>query len=93
SFIALVTAFIVRGLKEFGEPTRKAIILDLSPKEAKARGFGLYYFVRDFVVSFAAFFGGWLWKQNPVINLFTATAFGVVGTLLFIFYGKGTNIK
>jgi hypothetical protein len=27
----LVVAFILRGLKEFGEPTRKALIMDLSP--------------------------------------------------------------
>ena len=90
SFTALIIAFIIRGLKEFGEPTRKAIILDLCPMEAKARAFGLYYFMRDFIVSFAAFFGGWLWKQNPATNFFVAAAFGLTGTLLFIFFGKST---
>ncbi|MBO9200386.1 MULTISPECIES: MFS transporter [Niastella] len=93
SFPALIIAFIIRGLKEFGEPTRKAIILDLCPKEAKARGYGLYYFVRDFIVSFAAFLGGFIWKLNPAFNLFTAAAFGVVGTLVFVVYGKGTDVK
>jgi MFS family permease len=93
SFAALVVAFIVRGLKEFGEPTRKAIILDLCPADAKARGYGLYYFVRDFIVAFAAFLGAWIWKQSPAINFFTATAFGVIGTLLYVLYGKGTGIK
>jgi MFS family permease len=93
TFTALIIAFIIRGLKEFGEPTRKAIILDLCPREAKARAFGLYYFVRDFIVSFAAFFGGWLWKQNPATNFFVATAFGLTGTLLFIFFGKSTYKK
>ena len=86
--MALIIAFIIRGLKEFGEPTRKAIILDLCPKDAKARGYGLYYFVRDFIVSFAAFLGGFIWKISPAFNLFTAAAFGVVGTVIFIFYGK-----
>jgi len=33
SFETLIPAFILRGLKEFGEPTRKALILDLSPEE------------------------------------------------------------
>lgn len=93
SFAALAIAFIIRGLKEFGEPTRKAIILDLCPTDAKARGYGLYYFVRDLIVSFAAFLGGWIWKQSPAFNFFTAAAFGVLGTLLFVFYGKGTTIK
>jgi hypothetical protein len=87
----LIGAFIVRGLKEFGEPTRKAIILDLCPKDAKARGYGVYYFARDFIVSFAAFCGGWLWRQSPAVNFFTAAAFGVTGTLLFLFYGKATR--
>lgn len=93
SFTALVIAFVVRGLKEFGEPTRKAIILDLCPPEAKARAYGLYYFVRDLIVSFAAFVGGFIWKIGPVFNFFTAAAFGVIGTLLFVFYGKGTDVK
>ncbi|MCD6518499.1 MAG: MFS transporter, partial [Anaerolineae bacterium] len=36
SFPMLVLAFIVRGLKEFGEPTRKALIVDLAPEGRKA---------------------------------------------------------
>ena len=47
NFGTLVVAFLVRGFKEFREHTRKAIILDLSPQEAKASGFGLYYFIHD----------------------------------------------
>lgn len=93
SFGALCVAFIIRGLKEFGEPTRKAIILDLSPQNAKARAYGLYYFIRDCIVSFAALFGGWLWYYSPAVNFLTATAFGIIGTLLFIFYGKSTSIS
>ena len=37
SFGMLVVAFVLRGLKEFGEPTRKALILELSP-EGRRRG-------------------------------------------------------
>jgi len=91
TFFALCFAFFVRGLKEFGEPTRKAIILDLNPKNAKARGYGLYYFVRDSIVSLGALSGGLLWYYNPAVNFFAATAFGVAGTLLFMLYGKGTD--
>ncbi len=32
SFEWLIVAFILRGLKEFGEPTRKSLIMDLSPE-------------------------------------------------------------
>ena len=31
SFPMFVVAFVIRGLKEFGEPTRKALIMDLAP--------------------------------------------------------------
>ena len=91
TYLLLIFAFFVRGLKEFGEPTRKAMIMELSVKKAEARSFGLYYFIRDFIVSFAAFFGGLLWKISPEINLFTASLTGVAGTLFFLFFGKGTD--
>lgn len=91
SYLLLIFAFIIRGLKEFGEPTRKAMIMELSVKNAEARSFGLYYFVRDFIVSFAAFIGGFLWQISPELNLFTATVTGVVGTIYFMFFGKGLD--
>lgn len=90
NFIFLIFAFIIRGLKEFGEPTRKALILDLSVKNAEARSFGLYYFIRDMIVSLAAFMGGILWKIGPDVNLFTAFGFGIAGTLFFLFFGKSS---
>jgi len=88
SFVALVLAFIVRGLKEFGEPTRKSLILDLSPEGKRAGMFGFYYLLRDSVVSVAAFAGAWLWEMSPAMNLMTAFAFGIVGTLWFALRGK-----
>ena len=39
----LIFAFIIRGLKEFGEPTRKALIVRLAPIDHKASTFGTYY--------------------------------------------------
>jgi MFS family permease len=47
SFGWLVSAFVLRGLEAFGEPTRKALIMDLSPDHRKAGMFGLYYLIRD----------------------------------------------
>ena len=84
----LILAFIIRGLKEFGEPTRKALIMDLAPEEHKAATFGVYYLVRDVIVSIAAFGGAFLWKLSPEINLLVAFGFGVLGTLVFIIFGK-----
>jgi MFS family permease len=84
SFEWLAVAFVVRGLKEFGEPTRKALIVELSPEAAKARMFGLYYLIRDIVVSVAAFGGAFLWEVSPQANFIGAFLFGVLGT---VFYG------
>jgi len=83
SLVLLVIAFIVRGLKEFGEPTRKALIMDLAPEDRKASMFGLYYLIRDVIVSVAAFGGALLWSIHPSVNLLTAFAFGVAGTMWF----------
>jgi MFS family permease len=88
SFGTLILAFILRGLKEFGEPTRKALILDLSPEERKAGMFGTYYLVRDVIVSAAAFGGAFLWKISPETNLLTAFGFGLMGTFVFLLYGR-----
>jgi MFS family permease len=84
----LAVAFVVRGLKEFGEPTRKSMILDLAPEEAKAATFGAYYLLRDIVVGSVAFSSGWLWGISPGWNLAIATACGLAGTLFFAWRGK-----
>lgn len=88
SFNLLVMAFILRGLKEFGEPTRKALIMDLAPEDKKAGMFGAYYLVRDVIVSVAAFGGAYLWSISPATNLITAFGFGILGTIFFFLYGK-----
>lgn len=84
----LVAAFILRGLKEFGEPTRKSLIMDLSPDSCKAGMFGLYYLIRDVVVSLAALGGAFLWQISPQVNLITAFVFGIIGTLVFALFGQ-----
>jgi MFS family permease len=88
SFWPLVLAFVIRGLKEFGEPTRKALIMDLAPEGKKAATFGTYYLVRDVIVSVAAFGGAFLWNISPAVNFLTAFGFGLLGTLYFALFGK-----
>jgi MFS family permease len=75
SFTMLIIAFIIRGLKEFGEPTRKALIMDLAPENRKAATFGLYYLIRDVIVSLAAFGGALLWDGSTA---------GVIGNFLHL---------
>lgn len=88
SFWPLVGAFIVRGLKEFGEPTRKSLIMDLAPDDRKAAVFGLYYLLRDVIVALAAGGGAILWHYSPALNLWVAFGFGVTGTVWFVVRGR-----
>ena len=91
SFWALAAAFVLRGLKEFGEPTRKALILDLAPEDRKAGAFGVYYLCRDIVVSIGAFAGAFLWQRGPEVNFLTAAACGAAGTLFFALFGRNAG--
>ena len=93
SFAVFILAFIIRGLKEFGEPTRKAMIMDLAPEDAKASTFGTYYLIRDVIVSIAAFGGAWLWKSSPQLNFIIAAGFGVLGTFYFMLMVKPIAVK
>lgn len=94
SFWPLAAAFVLRGLKEFGEPTRKALIMDLAPDDAKAAMFGVYYLIRDSIVSIAAFGGGLMWDHiSPRANLMAAFVFGVVGTVWFALRGQDASVR
>lgn len=88
SFWPLAAAFVLRGLKEFGEPTRKALIVDLSPQDKRATMFGLYYLIRDTIVSIAPILGAALWIASPTASLICASAFGAIGTGWFALRGR-----
>ena len=88
SFSALVIAFSIRGLKEFGDTSRKALIIGYSDSERRGQMIGTYYLLRDLIVSTGAILGAYLWKVGPALNFFAAAALGVAGT---IFYLKTTH--
>src|SRR5262245_3216771 len=79
SLAGLIVAFVLRGLKEIGEPTRKSLILDLCPEHARATSFGAYYGVRDTLAAAAAALGALLWRVSPPAALWAAAAFGLAG--------------
>jgi len=91
TFSTLVVAFIIRGLKEFGEPTRKALIMDLAPENLKAATFGTYYLIRDIIVAIAALSSAYLWHISPGTNFMTAFACGLIGMIVFAIFGKDLN--
>ena len=83
TFPMLVLAFVLRGVKELGEPTRKSLILDLCPPESRATYFGWYYCVRDSLAAIAAAGGALLWASSPQATLLVSAAFGLAGTIWY----------
>jgi MFS family permease len=79
----LALAFVVRGLKEFGEPARKALIIGEAVPELRARTYGAYYLIRDCTVTSGSFLGAWLWSVSPQANFIGAAICGALGTLWF----------
>lgn len=84
SFAALVPAFVIGGLRELGEPARKAMIVDLADPQRRGRTVGLYYLTRSLSITPASVIGGTLWKQSPAIPFYVAGVIGLIGTAIFI---------
>jgi MFS family permease len=84
SFVLLVVAFVIRGFKEFGDTSRKALIIGYCEPARCGQMVGAYYLVRDLIVSVGAIFGAYLWNVNPNVNFLGATALGIVGTIFYV---------
>ncbi|PYJ27284.1 MAG: MFS transporter [Verrucomicrobia bacterium] len=84
SFSALVIAFLIRGLKEFGDTSRKALIIGYSDSDRRGQMVGTYYLVRDLIVSTGAILGAYLWKIGPGVNFLGAAALGAAGTIFYV---------
>ena len=84
SFSMLIIAFIIRGFKEFGDTSRKALIIGYSESQRRGQMIGAYYLVRDLVVSAGAILGAYLWKLGPALNFLGAAAFGIAGTIFYV---------
>ena len=86
SFTALALAFAIRGLKEFGEPARKALIISYAPPSLQSKAYGVYYLIRDGVVTLGSFVGAALWAYSPQANFLGAAVCGLSGTIWFYFF-------
>jgi MFS family permease len=82
-FPALVAAFVIGGLKEMGEPARKALIVDLADPAQRARAVGVYYTIRNLLIVPAGAIGGILWAHSPHAPLQVAGAVGMLGVAAF----------
>jgi len=83
NFAFLILAFVIGGLREIGEPSRKAMIVDFAREDLRARSVGLYYLVRSLSITPAAAIGGLLWKISPQVPFVVAGIIGLIGTLVF----------
>jgi MFS family permease len=80
----LMLAFVTYGLREIGEPARKALITSLLPADERAKGVGLYWGMRSFALCSASVVGAMIWSQlGPEVLLHCAFALGCVGAVVF----------
>jgi MFS family permease len=80
----LVIAFIVGGMREIGEPARKAMITELAPPALRTQAIGVYWAARSVGIMLAPLAGGLIWVVfGPEPMLWTAAALGAVGAILF----------
>jgi MFS family permease len=86
----LILAHLIAGLREIGEPARKAMIVDLVSETHRGEAVGVYYLVRGLSVAGAPFVGGILWTQSPQLAFAAAAGLGLLGTVWYLWQGPKT---
>jgi MFS family permease len=80
----LMLAFVVYGLREIGEPARKALITSLVPAPIRAQGVGLYWGLRSVAICWASLVGAVVWyRLGPEALLYLAFVFGAIGSGIY----------
>ena len=82
--VGLVACFVVAGLREIGEPARKARITELVPAGSESRAIGLYWAARSVAVCLAPLLGAAVWvAAGPRAMLVLSGAVGLAGASLY----------
>jgi MFS family permease len=81
----LAAAFVIAGLREIGEPARKARIVDLAEDTHRGRVVGLYYLVRGLATIPAPFLGGVLWQLEVTWPFVLGSLISGLGLGLYAF--------
>lgn len=80
----LVVTYVLNGLRELGEPARKALISGGFPKEVRARAIGLYWGLRAFAFCPAPLVAAFLWSRiGPDLTFLIGGGIGLAGTAWF----------
>lgn len=79
-------AYIINGLRELGEPARKALITTGFAPDVRARAVGIYWGVRSFAFFLAPLVAALLWSRIGADATFLiGGGIGLAGTALFAF--------
>lgn len=90
--IGLIWAFVVGGIREIGEPARKAMITELVPTEFRTQAIGIYWGIRSLAVFFAPVVGGLVWiTLGPIWMLILAGVVGLIGAATFFLRFGGSS--
>jgi len=87
----LALAFVIGGMREIGEPARKAMVADLVPTDVRTQAIGLYWSVRSLAVMWASPVGAGLWILGdyyrsgfgPILAFSVAGLVGLIGVIAF----------
>ena len=81
-----VVAYLINGLRELGEPARKAMISGGFDKSIRARAIGVYWGLRSFAFCPAPLVAALLWsKIGPDLTFIIGGSIGLAGTMWFAF--------
>ncbi len=91
-FVGLVVAYVIGGLREIGEPARKAMISELVDPANRTQVTALYWALRGFMVMPAGVIGALTWLatdairpgSGPIVMLSLAGLIGLAGATWFL---------
>ena len=87
----LVLAYVLNGLRELGEPARKALISGGFDQKIRARAIGLYWGMRSFAFCPAPLVAAYLWtKIGPDLTFLIGGSIGLAGTAWFAVSQRAT---
>jgi hypothetical protein len=104
----MAVAFVFMGMREIGEPARKAMIVDLIPPAQKTQLIGLYWSARSVAVLVAPMAGAGVWVAanllagrdagdasgpGPYAMLLASSLFGTLGVIYYYLrFGRGPGV-
>lgn len=87
--VGLVATYVLNGLREIGEPARKALITNAFAPEVRARGVGLYWGLRSFAFCPAPLVAAYLWTTiGPQPTFLIGGSIGLIGTAWYAVAGR-----